>query len=270
MTTILGPRTLAETVAWIHTHPAKHGTNKPVGDLSGGPWANSTNSWCEELMNNSGGFGSVNVFSTAALAGSNSGPLDTNMATAKPGEFVYWTNHVGLVVSPGTMICASQTFAGNGTGWGLIEIAKYSILHPTQHWRGHSYRHGNYQLKPNPVPPPIPNVRIPVGVALKAGDFYTAGEYTLSMSAAGLATVSALGHTHTAFPKAPVGAYLVFQADGHLVLYYTDAKGKRRVQWASDTYRKAAGGELILYATGSLVIFDKNHRVVQILVGQIK
>lgn len=112
--------------------------------------------------------------------------------------------------------------------------------------------------------PVIPRVVIPAGVELHDGYSVEVGGYRFGVNkGATTVTVISTGHVHVAFKPGPANTWVVFQADGHFVGYYLDGKGKRRVLFASNTYRKAAGGTLELFATGALVIFDKKHRAVQ-------
>lgn len=265
---IASDRTLATYISWAHAHPAKH---------QGGPWATSSNSWCEQLVNNAGDFGS-DFFASAALAGNASGPLNTNMASAEPGEFVYWTNHVGIVTSPGWMFCASQTFVGNGTGYGYMKIADYSRLHTTQHFRGHTYRHGNHVLKvPVPIKPPVvkPPVVVtggpktflgsfPRGPVLAVNDKITAGHYNLIVGGNSIMVLQRSGTPvwfTSRIAAAKVGnharTFAVLQPDGNFVLYGYNKKGVRFALWNSGTtlgkYRPA-GEHVSLQPTGHLYV----------------
>jgi hypothetical protein len=158
MTVIAGPRTLAEYIEWVSDHKERH---------QGGPWATRNASFCEQLVNNAGGFGS-DAYASAAAAAAASGTLNKNMSSAKPGEFVYWTNHVGVVskVVKGVpyFVSASTTyFLGNPYGGhGEMRVVDYRAA--GQAFLGHSYRHGNHKLRvPKPVVKP-PVVKPPVVV----------------------------------------------------------------------------------------------------------
>lgn len=252
-------QTFAEAYAWILAHPTKH---------QGGKWATDSNSWCEQLMNNSGGF--AQAFITAALAGGSSGWLDPDMTTAQVGEFVYWTNHVGLVIRPGVMICASQTFAGGPTGWGEMEIAKYATLHPTQHWRGHSFRHGAQVLKViPPTPDPVGDLHFKGAVLwtndrLESGDYLKAGNYTLVEQPDNhLVEYRTVDGNRTPvwflndnyLETEPGTGFLINQGDGNLVDYGTQQNGTLRALFATMTNSKGyAGSHVKLVSDGRLVI----------------
>lgn len=269
-------RTFEDTLAWIKAHPAKHKATSPVGALDGGLWATSNNSWCEMLMNNAGGFSQA--FSTATLAGDASGGLDPRPETAVAGDFVYWTNHVGLVTRPGFMICASQIFMNNGTGYGEISFAEYGRLRPSQIWRGHSKRHGSQTLKPTPVPKPAPapapipdpptpadRIYIPIGVQIHAGQSYKIGAYEFTVLADGRTVVRmwASGHIHTVLGTGMPGSYTTFQTDGNVVSNWIDPKGKRHTQWYTGTQSKAKNGQFILFTNGALAIFTSKHVLIR-------
>lgn len=272
MTTVpMTDQTFEEAYAWILAHPTKH---------QGGKWATDLDSWCEQLMNNSGGFG-PDAYASAALAGSKSGKLDTDMTTAKVGEFVYWTNHVGLVIRPGVMICASQTFAGGPTGWGEMEIAKYATLHSTQHWRGHSFRHGGHILKViPPTPDPIGDPHFKGAVlwtndTLEAGDYLKAGNYSLVMQGdchlVEYRTVDGIAKpvwsTNDNYKLSEPGlAFLLNQGDGNLVNYGISQSDKRFAIWATMTNQKAfAGSHVKLVDDGRLVIIQPSGAMKTIL-----
>jgi hypothetical protein len=281
MAVVEGPRTYAEAIAWIKAHPTKH---------QGGPWAGvpAGRSWCEQLMNNAGLFG-TDAYESAALAGNASGGLDPRPETSKQGDFVYWTNHVGLVTRPGWMICASTMFPGSGVG--EVSFTEYSRRFPAQHWRGHSPRHGNHILKkavpaapaevkpptvikPPPVTPspPLPPTKFGYdllqGQVMWPNDYLVNGSYRLTVGANSIlvemrydAAGRKLIWATSAAQAAKVGnhakTYAVLQPDGNFVLYGFDKKGKRFALWNSRTtggkYAKP-GERVILQPNGHLYV----------------
>jgi hypothetical protein len=162
-----------------------------------------------------------------------------------------------------------------------MQIAKYSALHPNQHFRGHSYRHGSQTLKKATVPaevkppvvvkpptvkPPAPDrVVIPTGVVIRPGDSYKIGSYEFGVNADGTCTVTvtATGHVHVLLFTGHPGSYAEYQPDGNFVGNWIDAKGKRHVQFASKTQFRARGGEMALTVAGSLAIFNRKHVLVK-------
>lgn len=278
MVAVEGPRTYAEAIAWIKAHPTKH---------QGGPWAGvpAGRSWCEQLMNNAGEFG-ADAYASATLAGNASGGLDPRPETAKQGDFVYWTNHVGLVTRPGFMICASTLFGGSGVG--EISFSAYSArFSGSQHWRGHSPNHGHHTLKKvipvKPVTPaaptvvkpppidPVPPLPLNLGQTLAQNQtippnhYLSADEYRLQLGPNSILVELGVGghliwHTSSAAAAKVINhgkTYAVLQPDGNFVLYGFYAGDKRVALWNSGTtgakYR-AAGERVILQPDGHLYV----------------
>lgn len=144
-------RTPAEAHAWMLAHPHRHAAGAAIGTQGGGPWASGGASFCEQYINNAGGFSEA--FGSATLAGNASGPLNKDLSTAPAGAFIYYTNHIGMSLGGGRMRCASTIFDGNGSGTGEISDADYRKRFPAQKLRGWSKRHGTQTLAPSVTAP---------------------------------------------------------------------------------------------------------------------
>lgn len=110
-------------------------------------------------------------------------------------------------------------------------------------------------------------------VLIRAGQSYKIGNYEFGVDSAGRTTVTVIstGHVHVEFKQGPgvnskesvEGTYVENHVDGNVCGYYLDRKGKRHTVFSTGTARKAAGGQLELFAAGSLVIFNKKHVAVK-------
>lgn len=137
---MLTPNTYPEYIRYV----ALHG-HRPQG----GPWAGPGYSWCVELVDAAGNFGYS--YPNAALAGNASGPLHNQPAI---GEFLYWSDHIGIYTGHDVMVCASSAIPG---GSGAINILEWEKHFPHQQYRGATARFGPKTLTVTPNPSPKPN-----------------------------------------------------------------------------------------------------------------
>jgi hypothetical protein len=254
-------RTVDEYITWVNSHPTRH---------QGGPWALADESYCEQLVNNAGDF--PDSFDTAALAAAASGKLDKSKTNIKVGEFLYWTNHVGLYIGGGTMICASTMFAGAGkTGVGKVAITTWQKRFPAQKWLGHTFRHGTHELKdaqPTPIPPDPTDAhnkgaRLATGANLGIDDYLANKGYRMRVTSNGhvivdLVRTDGTRRKYTSVSKkaaADQRTMLTLQADGNLVVYGYNSKGARFAVWNTRTNgKKFKGATLALGVDGTLTL----------------
>ncbi|HEY2644847.1 MAG TPA: hypothetical protein VGI56_13915 [Galbitalea sp.] len=276
-------RTIDDAIAWVAAHPSRHKTGAPVGSLGGGPWATTSNSWCEQLVNNAGGFSEA--FATAWDAALASGPLDRNLNTAVKGELLYFSGgagHIGFYLGGGVMECASTLFAGNGTGFGKITVEAWLAHFGGYHtFAGHSHRHGSQTLKTVPVPPvPVdPHNKGAIlysGQQLNEGDFLEAGAYRLVKQSdshlveyRGSRPVWSTSMSRTKLSKHPEAAHTANQPDGNFVDYGSDRNAKQFVIWATGTNQKAyRGSHVKLVPDGRLIIIRPNGQMKTIITAR--
>lgn len=130
--------TIEQVISYARAHPKR----------DGGSWAG----WCESFVWRAGGF--AGSFDTALLAGSASGPLNPDWASAPAGALHYWAGvngdgHVAFSLGGGMLLMASSRTSNYGTALGTLHFANYGL--PL--YRGWSMRHGVQTLAKSAAAP---------------------------------------------------------------------------------------------------------------------
>lgn len=171
------PRTIDGAVAWARAN---------ANNMN---WAG----WCEKFINNAGAFNQA--FSSAKLAGDNSGPLRGDWQNAPRGAIHYWYGaggfgHDAFELGGGLLLMASSSVDDDwGNNLGTVTFQRYNRLGLP--YRGWTMRHGTETLAGSstaggdresidntPVPPKDEDLMIRIqstnrGIALVgAGYFY--------------------------------------------------------------------------------------------------
>lgn len=126
--------TMEQVIAYARAHPTRDGKS----------WSG----WCESFVWRAGGFNGS--FNNALAAGSASGPLNSNWASAPRGAIHYWAGvggdgHVAFSLGGGMLLMASSRTSNYGVALGTLHFSNYGL--PL--YRGWTMRHGVETLEPS-------------------------------------------------------------------------------------------------------------------------